>query len=53
VPDSRLAEVLARARGSGQAGRVPATDPESGVSENEVAEADGAPEGFNLGTEDV
>jgi len=53
VPNSRLAEVLSRASGSGQTGRAPSNDPENGVSENEIAEEDGTPDGFNLGTEDV
>jgi hypothetical protein len=53
APESRLAEVLSRANGSGQASRMPSTDPENGVSENEVAEDDGAPDGFNLGTVDL
>ena len=53
VPNTRLAEVLSRASGSGQAGRAPSNDPENGVSENEIAEEDGTPDGFNLGTEDV
>jgi len=53
VPNSRLAEVLSRDSASGQAGRTTSNDPENSVSENEVAEDDGAPDGFNLGTEDV